>query len=67
MARSHLSAMLAITFGAQVIPAVLPISSQGAKEIQNGAQVVDIVYLVVMLFAFVIYRLYDPLRYSRKL
>lgn len=46
----------------------LTISSQAANElVQNGAQVVDIVHLVVMVFAVVIYRLYDPFYYSRKL
>lgn len=59
--------MLVIIFRAQVIPAVLPISSQAANQIQNGTQVVDIVDLVVMVFAVVIYRLYDPLYYSTKL
>lgn len=48
-------------------PAVSPISGQAVEQIQNGAQVVDIVHLVVMVFTVVIYRLYDPLCYSTKL
>ena len=59
--------MLVTIFRAQVVSAVLPISSQAANEIQYGAEVVHIVYLVVMQFAFLIYRLFDSLYYSRKL
>ena len=59
--------MLVIIFRAQVIPAVLPINNQAANEIQNGAEVVDILHVVVMVFSVVIYRLHDPLYYSRKL
>ena len=55
-------------FSRPVVSAVLPISSsQAAYEIQYGAPVVHIVYLVVMQFAVLIYRLFDPLYYSRKL
>ena len=60
--------MLVTIFRAQVVSAVLPISSsQAPSEIQYGAPDVHIVYLVVMQFAVVIYRLFDPLCYSREL